>query len=83
MRLQTTIEARETTHETSRSHREETALTCSSVFGLGPVGLVTAVCFVKSGHLVIGIDPDRDKLEKIRKAEPPGTDRIVRLADVR
>jgi hypothetical protein len=33
--------------------------------------------------MVIGIDPDHDKLEKIRKAEPPGTDKIVRLADVR
>jgi nucleotide sugar dehydrogenase len=42
-----------------------------SVFGLGPVGLVTAVCFARKGHQVIGIDPDLDRLEKIRRAEPP------------
>ena len=42
-----------------------------SVFGLGPVGLVTAVCFAKKGRQVIGIDPDLDRLEKIRRAEPP------------
>jgi UDPglucose 6-dehydrogenase len=46
-------------------------MTRISVFGLGPVGLVTAVCFAKKGNHVIGIDPDRDKLEKIRKAEAP------------
>ena len=42
-----------------------------SVFGLGPVGLVTAVCFARKGHQVIGIDPDQDRLEKIRRADPP------------
>jgi UDPglucose 6-dehydrogenase len=42
-----------------------------SVFGLGPVGLVTAVCFARKGNQVIGIDPDRDRFEKIRRAEAP------------
>jgi len=28
-----------------------------SVFGLGPVGLITAVCFANRGYPVIGIDP--------------------------
>jgi UDPglucose 6-dehydrogenase len=46
-------------------------LTQISVFGLGPVGLVTAVCFARKGSQVIGIDPDRDRLEKIRRAESP------------
>jgi UDPglucose 6-dehydrogenase len=42
-----------------------------SIFGLGPVGLVTAVCFAKKGHRVLGIDPDHHRLEKIRTTEPP------------
>ena len=42
-----------------------------SVFGLGPVGLVTAVCFAKAGHKVIGIDPDTKKLERIKRKETP------------
>jgi UDPglucose 6-dehydrogenase len=42
-----------------------------SVFGLGPVGLVTAVCFAMRGHGVIGIDLDRDRLEKIQRGEAP------------
>jgi len=42
-----------------------------SVFGLGPVGLITAVCFARKGHQVVGIDPDLDRLERIRRAEPP------------
>jgi len=42
-----------------------------SVFGLGPVGLVTGVCFARKGHHVVGIDPDANRLERIKKAEPP------------
>jgi len=42
-----------------------------SIFGLGRVGLVTAVSFAKKGYQVIGIDPDKRKLKQIRKAEPP------------
>ena len=46
-------------------------MTRISVFGLGPVGLVTAVCFARKSYEVVGIDPDRGKLEKARKAEAP------------
>jgi UDPglucose 6-dehydrogenase len=46
-------------------------LTQISIFGLGPVGLVTAVCFARKGNQVIGIDPDGERLEKIRKKETP------------
>lgn len=46
-------------------------MTRISVFGLGPVGLATAVCFARKGHQVVGIDPDLDRLEKIGRAEPP------------
>ena len=42
-----------------------------SLLGLGPVGLVTALCFVKRGYRVIGIDVDKYRIEKIRKGELP------------
>jgi UDPglucose 6-dehydrogenase len=42
-----------------------------SVFGLGPVGLVTAVCFAKRGYSVVGIDPDVRRVEMIRKGQAP------------
>ncbi len=41
-----------------------------SVFGLGRVGLVTAVCLANKGYQVIGIDRDRHRLEKIRNSDP-------------
>jgi len=53
-------------------------LTQISVFGLGPVGLVTAVCFARKGNQVVGIDPDRDRLEKIRRAEAPFFERKLK-----
>ena len=53
------------------TYGKESVLTQVSVFGLGPVGLVTAVCFARKRNQVIGIDPDRDRLEKIRRAEAP------------
>jgi UDPglucose 6-dehydrogenase len=42
-----------------------------SVFGLGRVGLVTAACFGKRGIQVLGIDPDREKIQLIRQSKPP------------
>ena len=42
-----------------------------SVFGLGPVGLVTAVCFAKRGYEVVGIDPDSRRVELIQNAQAP------------
>jgi UDP-N-acetyl-D-mannosaminuronate dehydrogenase len=39
-----------------------------SVFGLNPVGLVTAVCFARKGYQVLGIDLDRDRLERMLDA---------------
>ena len=42
-----------------------------SVFGLGPVGLVTAVCFAKRGYEVVGVDPDSRRIELIRNAKAP------------
>ena len=37
------------------------------IVGLGYVGLVTGVCFAKWGHQVIGVDIDKEKLDKLNK----------------
>jgi len=42
-----------------------------SVFGLGRVGLATAVWFAKKGHEVVGIDIDDRKVEQIQDAVLP------------
>lgn len=42
-----------------------------SVFGLGYVGAVSAACLVKNGHSVVGVDPDENKLDPIRRGKSP------------
>ena len=42
-----------------------------SVFGLGYVGCVSAVCLAELGHTVTGVDVDPRKLEMLRRGEPP------------
>lgn len=42
-----------------------------SIFGLDYVGLVTAVCLSRKGHEVVGIDPDREKVQKIQGGAAP------------
>ncbi len=42
-----------------------------SIFGLGPVGLVTALAFAKEGHRVAGIDVDQDRVSRIARGEAP------------
>ena len=42
-----------------------------SVFGLGYVGCVTASCLAKSGHEVIGVDTNSEKVAMINSAIPP------------
>jgi GDP-mannose 6-dehydrogenase len=53
-----------------------------AVFGLGYVGCVTAACFARIGHRVIGVDKDSYKVEKVRAGEAPffepGLDEAVR-----
>ena len=42
-----------------------------SIFGLGYVGLVSAVCLAKQGHYITGIDTNLQKNEMIRKGISP------------
>lgn len=42
-----------------------------SVFGLGYVGCVTAVCLAKGGHEVLGVDVNPDKVAMINDAVAP------------
>ncbi len=42
-----------------------------SVFGLGYVGCVTAACLAKTGHEVIGVDVNPDKVSLLNEAVPP------------
>lgn len=41
------------------------------VFGLGYVGVVTAACFAKIGHTVIGVDISADKVDLINRDTTP------------
>src|SRR5471030_262277 len=42
-----------------------------AVIGTGYVGLVAGVCFADSGHSVICVDVDEEKIERLRKGESP------------
>ena len=42
-----------------------------SIFGLGYVGLVSAVCLANQGHHVVGVDINLDKLNSIRSGVSP------------
>ena len=42
-----------------------------SVFGLGYVGVVTAACFCKEGHEVVGVDVADNKIDLINSGRTP------------
>ena len=42
-----------------------------AVFGLGYVGVVSAACFARDGHDVIGIDPSTVKVDFLRRGKSP------------
>lgn len=53
-----------------------------SVFGLGYVGCVSAACFAKEGHRVVGVDVNPAKVEMVSRGQSPvvevGIDELVR-----
>lgn len=53
-----------------------------AVLGLGYVGCVTAACFSKLGHTVVGVDPDEFKVRSVNEGTAPfyepGLEEIVK-----
>jgi GDP-mannose 6-dehydrogenase len=48
-----------------------------SIFGLGYVGTVTASCLATSGHTVIGVDPNKTKVDLINQGITPVVEKDI------
>lgn len=48
-----------------------------SVFGLGYVGTVSAVCLAKQGHKIIGVDTDISKVQAVNRSSSPIVEKSV------
>ena len=42
-----------------------------SVFGLGYVGIVSSACLARDGHVVVGVDPNRNKVDLVNDGASP------------
>ena len=50
---------------------QNAAVAAVSVFGLGYVGCVSAACLASRGHSVVGVDVNRQKLDRLRAGSAP------------
>ena len=48
-----------------------------SVFGLGYVGVVSAACLARDGHVVVGVDPQAEKARLIGEGKTPIVEQYV------